>query len=141
MAERIFDKLVSVQAQKRYGQARFFGSCQFGDTSFGSGEQYIDCALFGHSSFGEVGFGEIYMLTGIWKKYKVDGEYRNTRVGYYHPYDPRSENQLLWRGKLRAVVSAWQSLGIDEKKKYNRLARHYKMSGFNLYIKRNIHSF
>ena len=141
MAERIFDKLVSVQAQKRFGRPRFFGSCQYGFAQFGESEEFINCAEYGSQSFGFIGFGEIYMLTGIWKKYKVDGKYRNTRVGYYHPKDPESVAQLLWRGKMRSVVSAWHGLGTDEKKKYNRLARAYHMTGFNMYIKRHIRDF
>lgn len=141
MADRLYSKLCSVTARKRFGRPRFFGSCQYGFAQFGESEEYIDCAMFGDSRFGEVDFGEIYMLTGIWKKYKVAGKYRNTRVGYYHPYDPESVAQLSWRAKMRSVVSAWHALGTDEKMKYNRLARSYRMSGFNLYIKRHIRDY
>lgn len=138
MADRLFSKLCSVSARKRFGRPRFFGSCQYGFAQFGESEEFVDYSQYGHSWFGSTEFGEIYLLTGIWKRYKIDGEYRNSRVGYYHPYDPRSEAQLLWRAKMRAVVSAWHSLGTEEKMKYNRLARAYHMTGFNLYIKRHI---
>lgn len=138
MANRIFDKLVSVQAQKRFGRPRFYGSCQYGFAQYGESEEFIDCAQYGSVRYGDAEYGEIYMLTGIWKKYKVGGVVRNTRVGYYHPKDPRSANQILWRGKMRDVVSAWHALGTPEKMNYNRLARSYKMTGFNLFIKRNI---
>lgn len=57
---------------------------------------------------------------------------------YTPPRDPRSPEQCRQRSKFRDVVKAWRMLSIAAKAAWNRDALEMNMSGYNLFISRNM---
>lgn len=51
-----------------------------------------------------------------------------------------SASQLEWNYKFGVTADNWRVLTEEQKNEYNARAVPFNMTGFNLYIKENIHS-
>ncbi|MEK6794543.1 MAG: hypothetical protein AABZ39_07185 [Spirochaetota bacterium] len=58
---------------------------------------------------------------------------------YTPPRDRRSPAQLRRRGQFRALVALWRTLDAGIQAAWNKEAADLNMSGYNLFISRNMH--
>jgi len=130
-----FEKLMSYSAGKRLGKHREYGRGMFAFSEFGDDELFLIISIYGVSSFGETNFGDLIVMTGIFRRDNVTGEVKYYREPYYVPKNPRTETQQTQREKLANGVLAWQALTDEEKNQYNKKAIGKGMSGYNLFLK------
>ena len=132
------DKLLSLEARKRFAEPRYFGGGMFAFSKFGDEHEFIFWAEFGYFKFGKNLFGDISQLTGIYQIRHSGGHQKTVLMDYYIPLNPRSENQQTNRAKMTSAVSAWQALTTEQKEVYNQKAFGKHMSGYNVFLKEHL---
>jgi len=129
------DKLFSFVPRKRFGVFRKYGTAQFGFSNFGEDDIYYIRTPYGSATYGVDIFGDVVLLSGIYRTDNVTGRTKYYREPYYIPKNPRTVSQQSNRQKYKNAVAAWQALTNSQKEVYNMRARNKKFSGYNLFIK------
>lgn len=90
---------------------------------------------FGRIAFGYNRFGFYNWFCGIYQKKYFFGRPFISRMKFYRPTNPRTELQQNWRAVCALAVSGWQGLDENTKQMWNKRAKGYHMSGYNLFTK------
>jgi hypothetical protein len=129
------DKLFSATPHKRFGLHRRYGTGQFGNSNYGEDDIFFLRTGYGDAGYGVDSYGDLILLSGIYRIVSSYGHRYSWRDNYYFPKNPRSDSQWVNRMKLDAGVAAWQSLTLEQWAVYNSKAVGRHMSGFNLFLK------
>ena len=129
------NKLLSIVPRKRFGRFTLYGSSMYGFSVYGESDLFLPISDYGYSVFGYNKYGDIILLSGIYRTDNVTGKTKCYREPYYIPKNPRSEAQQAQRQKYANGVVAWQALTEEEKEIYNKRAKHKKYSGYHLFLK------
>ncbi len=73
---------------------------------------------------------------GIYSRKKTKRGHGISRMRYYMPTNPQTEMQQNWRAVFTAGVGAWRLLTDGERIEYNKIGRKYRMTGYNLFLRR-----
>lgn len=139
--------LLSDSAGARFGRSRGLGRALLGETVNGEEPDFLNDSFCGVYELGGHFLGDVIPLSGIWKRRRVKGELRFYCEPYYIPRDPKSEKQILWRGRIASAVLEWQSLFLgcsengdlllgDSQEWYNKKVSKTGKSGYNYFIKK-----
>ena len=134
------DKLFSIFPKKRFGLYRLFGTAQMGHSNYGNEDLYFNRTGFGVASFGDDIFGNVILLSGIYRTDNVTGRTKFYREPFYLTKNPRTEAQQANRQKFADAVAAWQGLTSEQKNQYNIKAKGRHMSGYNLFLREYLKS-
>ena len=96
-------------------------------------------SILPHKKIGEKIVDDRHSIRGIWQRYHVQGHVRSRKLKFYKPYNPQSLDQQAQRARYKAGFEAWRALTDAEKEVYNQRAVGKIYSGYNLYMKENIH--
>ncbi len=121
--------------RKRFSKFRLLGTSQLGYSDFGEDDLYFNRTGYGKVAFGVNKFGDIVMLSGIYRTNNVTGKTKYYREPFYITKNPRTPSQQANRAKMADAVLAWQGLTIEQKVVYNKKAIGKKMSGYNFFLK------
>jgi hypothetical protein len=130
------EKLFSVTPKKRFGLFNQFGTSQFGFSNYGEEDIYFIRAPYGVATFGDSLFGDVILLSGIYRTDNVTGKTKFYRQPYYITKNPRYAAQQANRQKYADGVLVWQGLTDAQKLIYNIKAEGKRMSGYNLFLKK-----
>ena len=145
------DKLFSALPRKRFGLYRLFGTSQFAHSNYGEEDIYFNRTGYGKASFGNDLFGNIIMLSGIYRTDNVTGKTRYYREPFYITKNPRLPDQQANREKFADAVlfcqSAYYGHGLFgftlygfQENQYNKKLACRRMSGYNLCIREYLKS-
>ena len=129
------DKLLSAIPRKRFSKPREFGTSQFGYSAYGEEDIYLIFTGFGDSTFGPDHFGNIQLLSGIYRTDNVTGKTLVYREPFYITKNPRSAPQQAHRHKYGEAVGAWRGLTDEQKEVYNKKSIGKGCSGWNIFYK------
>ena len=76
------------------------------------------------------------LADGIYQIRKRKEGFIQVREKFYQPSNQTQPNKVARQNVFRDAVLAWQSLTIDEKKFYNKLAVKTHVCGYNLFLKK-----
>lgn len=130
-----FEKLFSFVPRKKFGPFCKFSTSQFGNSHFSDDDIYFFYSEFGNSAFGIDFFGNVVILSGIYRTDNVTGETLFYREPYYITRNPRTESQQANRQKFADAMTAWHDLTDEQREVYTKYAHKIKMWGRNLFIK------
>jgi hypothetical protein len=91
-------------------------------------------AIYG--SIGKPGMPDPAGINGVYKRRRTKYGIETIKMHFYRPSGTPNAEQIAQRAKMRTAVAAWLSLSADQKKAYNKLARNYPFSGYNLFLSR-----
>lgn len=107
-------KLMSQSTSKKFGFTAAAGFARCGYTRCGSSKD----------------FGGVYQ-----KKFTREG-WKISRGRYQRPTNPQTTAQQEWRAVFADGVVAYGALTTDEKALLSQQGRDYRMSGWNLFLRR-----
>jgi len=96
-------------------------------------------SILPHKKIGKPGLDDRHGIYGIYQRYHVKGKVKSRKLKFYSPYNPQSLAQQEQRARYKAGFEAWRLLTIEQKSVFNIRAKKYKISGYNLFMKENIH--
>ena len=129
------DKLLSFVPRKKFGRFCEFGIIHPGQTQFGDTDIYIPKFEFGSLILGSAKFGDIMILSGIYRTDNVSGYTRYYREPYYITKNPETIPQQATRSNFADAIDGWHNLTPEQKAVYNKRACYKNFSGYNLFIK------
>lgn len=112
------DKVASLTVTGKLGYTAGVGLARAGYSKCGSSKQY----------------------GGIYQRKKTLAGWATSRMRYYNPSNPQTTAQQAWRAVFSAGWEAYALLTTDEKMQLSKEARHYRLSGPQLFLKRYLES-
>lgn len=96
-------------------------------------------SILPHKKIGKAGLEDRHDVYGIYQRYHVKGKVKSRKLNFYEYVITRTEAQQAQRARYKAGFEAWRLLTNEQKQVYNKRAVNYKISGYNLFMKENIH--
>ena len=129
------NKLLSTIPKKRFGRFNQYGTSLYAFSRYGDEDIFLIFTEYGNSRFGIEPYGNILLLSGIYRTDNVTGKIRFYREPYYIPYNPRTPDQQANREKIINAIIDWRGLTDERKTFYNKKAIRKRMSGYNLSLR------
>jgi len=128
------ERLLSSVAVKRFSKPRHFGTSQFAYSQFGAEDIFLEINEFGNTTFGVGRYGNIFLLSGVYQRFKIADELKIFRYPFNLPKNPRTEDQQNWRQVFQEGAEQWQLLSDEQKKIWNEKAIGKNLYGYNLFL-------
>lgn len=112
------DKVISLHVVNRYGFEWQYGAAHFGHSLFGLYNPWSGIYSVKHTRKGP----------------------RVSRMVHYWPTNPQTPSQMARRAIFATGKGVWDTLTSDMKLAYNKRAKRYRMSGFNLFMREYLHT-
>lgn len=91
---------------------------------------------FGRIRYGKSLYGLFLDACGIYSRKKTLTGFKTSRMSFYAPSNPQTTGQQAWRAVFAAGKVAYDALTTPQKVLLSKEARDYRMTGYNLFMRR-----